>query len=55
MLIDFLRTGHGIAFSRLFAMKDYPHDVMPLYSQGYSVARYLVAQHGKREFLNFLG
>ena len=54
MLIDFLRTGHGIAFSRLFAMKEYPHDVMPLYSQGYSVARYLVAQHGKCEFLNFL-
>lgn len=54
MLIDFLRTGRGIAFNQMFAMKDYPHDVMPLYSQGYSVARYLVAQGGKRKFLDFL-
>jgi hypothetical protein len=54
MLVDFLRTGRGIAFSRMFVMKDYPHDVMPLYSQGYSVARYLVAQGGKRKFLDYL-
>lgn len=54
MLIDFLRTGHGIAFNRMFAMKEYPHDVMPLYSQGYSVARYLVAHGGKRKFLDYL-
>ena len=54
MLIDFLRTGRGIAFSQMFMMKEYPHDVMPLYSQGYSVARYLVAQGGKRKFLDFL-
>ncbi|HEX3727707.1 MAG TPA: hypothetical protein VHV08_15740 [Pirellulales bacterium] len=54
MLIEFLRTGRGIAFNQMFAMKDYPHDVMPLYSQGYSVARYLVAQGGRRKFLDFL-
>ena len=54
MLIDFLRTGRGIAFSQMFAMKEYPHDVMPLYSQGYSLARYLVAQGGKRKFLDYL-
>ena len=54
MLVDFLRTGRGIAFSRMFVMKDYPHDVMPLYSQGYSLARYLIAQGGKRKFLTFL-
>jgi hypothetical protein len=55
MLIDFLHTNRGIAFNRMFAMKEYPQDVMPLYSQGYSVARYLVAQGGKRKFLAFLG
>jgi len=55
MLIDFLHTNRGIAFNRMFAMKEYPQDVMPLYSQGYSVARYLVAQGGKRKFLTFLG
>jgi hypothetical protein len=54
MLIDFLRTGRGIAFGQMFTMKEYPHDVMPLYSQGYSVARYLVAQGGKKKFLTFL-
>lgn len=54
MLIDFLHTDRGIAFNRMFAMKEYPRDVMPLYSQGYSVARYLVAQGGKRKFLAFL-
>ncbi len=54
MLVDFLRTGRGIAFSRMFAMKEYPHDVMPLYSQGYSLARYLIAQGGKRKFLTYL-
>ena len=54
MLVDFLRTGRGIAFSRMFAMKEYPRDVMPLYSQGYSVARYLVSQGGRRKFLDYL-
>ena len=54
MLVDFLRTGRGIAFSRMFAMRDYPNDVMPLYSQGYSLARYLIAQGGKRKFLAFV-
>ena len=55
MLVDQLRTHRGIAFSQMFAMKEYPHDVMPLYSQGYSVARYLIAQGGKQKFLTFLG
>jgi len=54
MLINFLRTGHGIAFGRMFAMREYPRDVMPLYSQGYSVTRYLIAQGGRRKFLDFL-
>jgi hypothetical protein len=54
MLVDFLRNRRGIAFGQMFTMKDYPQDVMPLYSQGYSVARYLIAQGGKRKFLDFL-
>jgi len=55
MLVDFLRTGRGIAFNRMFAMKEYPRDVMPLYSQGYSLARYLIAQGGRRKFIADLG
>ena len=55
MLISFLRTGRGIAFSQMFQMKDYPQDVLPLYSQGYSLARYLIQQGGKRKFLAYVG
>ncbi|HZZ30048.1 MAG TPA: hypothetical protein VFE46_18775 [Pirellulales bacterium] len=55
MLVNFLRTDHGIAFDKLFAMKDYPHDVLPLYSEGYSLARYLIEQGGRPRFLEFVG
>jgi hypothetical protein len=55
MLISFLQTDRGIAFNRMFAMKQYPRDIMPLYSQGYSVARYLIAQGGRRRFVAYLG
>ncbi|MEM6330525.1 MAG: hypothetical protein AAF790_09775 [Planctomycetota bacterium] len=54
MLIRFLKTGRGIAFSDLFAMKDYPPEVMPLYSQGHSVATYLIERRGKHAFMRFL-
>src|SRR5262245_17259186 len=54
MLIKFLKTGRGIPFSEMFAMKDYPSDVMPLYSQGHATAEWLIEQHGKREFIAFL-
>jgi hypothetical protein len=35
-------------------MKDYPSDVMPLYSQGHSVAQWLIESRGRQEFLAFL-
>jgi hypothetical protein len=54
MLVNFLQTGRGIAFSKMFAMREYPRDVMPLYSQGYSLARWLVAQGGRRKFLDYI-
>ncbi|MCC6494221.1 MAG: hypothetical protein IT424_14505 [Pirellulales bacterium] len=54
MLIDFLKTRKGIAFSDMLYMKDYPQEVLPLYAQGHSLARYLIDQRGKRAFLNFL-
>jgi hypothetical protein len=54
LLIRFLRTGHGIAFDQMFAMKEYPPDVLPLYSQGYSLARYLIDQGGRAKFMEFL-
>ena len=55
MLIEFPAAPAAASPSTsMFAMKEYPHDVMPLYSQGYSLARYLIAQGGKRKFLEFL-
>lgn len=55
MLIRFLKTGKGIPFSKMFAMKEYPPDVMPLYSQGHSLTQFLIEQHGREKFLSFLG
>lgn len=54
MLITFLQTGRGIAFNEMFAMKEYPRDILPLYSQGHSLASFLIAQGGKRKYLNYL-
>lgn len=55
MLYQFLQTGRGIAFNRMFAMREYPADVMPLYAQGYSVAEYLIQTGGRRKYVEFLG
>lgn len=54
LLIQFLKTGKGIAFSDMFAMKEYPPDVLPLYAQGHSLTRFLIGQEGKAHFLAFL-
>ncbi len=54
-LIRFLKTERGIPFNHMFAMTEYPRDILPLYSQGYSVARYLIAQGGKPTFVKFVG
>ena len=55
MLIQFLHTGRGIAFSQMFAMTDYPQDILPLYAQGYSLARFLIDQKGRQAFLAYVG
>ena len=55
MLVAFLRTGRGIPFSRMFMMKDYPADIMPLYSQGYSLVSFLIYRGGPGKFLSFVG
>ncbi len=54
MLVQFLRTGHGIAFGQMFAMTEYPPDVMPLYAQGYSLAEFLIYHGGRQKFVAFL-
>jgi hypothetical protein len=53
-LVQFLRSGHGIPFNQMFAMTEYPADVMPLYAQGYSLTEFLIMQGGRRKFTEFL-
>ncbi len=53
-LQTFLRTGRGIPFNRMFALKDYPDDILPLYAQGHSVVQFLLDQGGARKFVSFL-
>jgi hypothetical protein len=54
MLDQYLRTGRGIAFNKMFAMTEYPADVLPLYAQGYSTAEYLIQTGGRRKYIEFL-
>jgi hypothetical protein len=54
-LVEFLTTDRGIPFNKMFAMKEYPPDMLPLYSQGYSLARYLIQQGGKQKFIQYVG
>ena len=54
MLIEFLTTRRGIPFSNMFGMTEYPSDVLPLYAQGYSLVKYMIAQRGKSAFIAFL-
>ena len=54
LLIRFLKGNEGISFDRMFAMKEYPEHVLPLYAQGHSLTRYLIGQQGKAAFLEFL-
>ena len=53
-LREFLSTRRGIAMNRLFLLTEYPHDVLPMYAQGYSVCRFLIDQKGPQTFIRFL-
>lgn len=55
MLVDFMRGGRALPFNRMFTLKDYPDDILPLYAQGHSVVEFLISQSGPREFVSFLG
>lgn len=55
MLWEFLQTKRGIPFGQMFGMKEYPPDVLPLYSQGYSLSKFLIAHGGRRHFVGYLG
>ena len=54
LLDQYLRTGRGIAFNTMFAMTEYPADVLPLYAEGYSTAEFLIQSGGRRKYIAFL-
>lgn len=54
LLVRFLKSGKGIPFTKMFAMKEYPQDILPLYAQGHSLTQFLMESHGKPAFLAFL-
>lgn len=54
LLVQFLTSNRGIPFNRMYRIKEYPRDIMPLYAQGYSVARYLLAIGGRQRFVAYL-
>ena len=52
---DILNTqSRAIPLRRLFALTEYPRDVMVLYAEGYSVTNFLVARSNRAAFLNFI-
>lgn len=55
LLYRFLQTQKGIPFNEMYRMSEYPNDPLPLYSQGYSLTRFLIAQGGKRRFVEYVG
>ena len=53
LLYQYLRTGRGIPFNRMFRMGEYPDDQMPLYAQGFSLAEFLIMLQGHQHYVNF--
>ena len=53
LLYQYLRTGRGIPFNQMFRMAKYPDDQMPLYSQSFSLAEFLILQQGYRHYVEF--
>lgn len=56
MLLRYLsaQQRRGIPFNRMFQMRDYPNDMLPLYAQGFSLAKYLIAQGGHQRFVSMI-
>jgi len=54
MLRQFLQTRRGIPLDQMFAMTEYPADIMPLYAQAHSLADLLIQTGGRRKYVEFL-
>ena len=53
LLYQYLKTGRGIPFNRMFRMGEYPDDQMPLYSQSFSLAEFLIMIRGHQQYVDF--
>ena len=51
---DLLRKRAELPLRTLFAMEDYPRDLMGFYGQGYGVSKFLIAIGGRPRFLAFV-
>jgi hypothetical protein len=51
---DLLARRADYPLPRLFAIEDYPRDLMGFYGQGYSVSKFLVEMGGRPRFLQFV-
>ncbi|MFL5341628.1 MAG: hypothetical protein ACJ8F7_15905 [Gemmataceae bacterium] len=54
LLRDLQSAGRTMRLSQLFGLRDYPQDIPVLYSQGYSVSRFLVERKDRRTYLQFI-
>jgi hypothetical protein len=54
LLLRFVATGQVFRLERLLSMREYPPNVLPLFSQGYSLSRFLVGRGSRRRFLAFV-
>lgn len=53
MLVSFVHNQRGIPFNKMVAMKDYPEDLTPFYSQSFSICEYLILVGGRRRLMEF--
>lgn len=54
MLVAFLKEKRSFAFPQMFAMKEYPQDILPLYAEGHSLVQLLVHLRGRRTLIKFV-
>jgi hypothetical protein len=54
MVRQILNSRRAMPLRRLFALQEYPPDVMTLYAQGFSVCDFLVGRSSRPAFLNFV-
>ena len=54
LLLTIVDRGQAISFNRLFSLHEYPVDSAVMYTQGFSLTQFLVAQGGRMKFTQYL-